>query len=79
MLITTKYNIGDEFVIEDRWCATVTAIEITGNKNVITDVYKLEWVSDRCFKSEWFTVDRLRLLGIKKRDAQMIQDRLEVK
>ena len=78
MLINTKYNIGDEFVIEDRWCATVTAIEITGNKDVITDVYKLEWISDGCFKSEWFTVDRLSLLGIRKRDVQMVRGKLEV-
>ena len=79
MLVNTKYNIGDEFVVEDRWCATVTAIEITGNKDAIHDVYRLEWISDGCFKSEWFTVDRLRLLGIKKRDMQIVRDRLEVK
>jgi membrane-associated PAP2 superfamily phosphatase len=69
MLINTKYSIGDEFLIEHKWFATLTAIEISGNRSVVTAVYKLEWVSDGCFKSEWFTEDRLLLLGIRKRDV----------
>lgn len=67
MLVNTEYSIGDEFLIESRWFATVTAIEITGNRNVVTAIYKLEWISDGCFKSEWFTKDRILLLGIRRR------------
>lgn len=78
MLVNTKYSIGDEFVIKDRWCATVTAIEISGNREVVTAIYKLEWISDGCFKSEWFTEDRLLLLGIGKKGTLMAQSKLEV-
>lgn len=67
MLVNTKFSIGDEFLIESRWFATLTAIEISGNRNVITAVYKLEWISDGYFRSEWFTEDRIHLLGIKKK------------
>jgi hypothetical protein len=67
MVVNTKYSIGDEFIIEDRCNAVVADIEISGNKNVVSAVYKLEWTSDGCFKHEWFTEDRLLLLGIGKR------------
>lgn len=70
MVVNTKYSIGDEFLIESRWFAVLTAIEISGNSSVVTAVYKLEWISDGCFRSEWFTEDRILLLGIRKKDAQ---------
>jgi hypothetical protein len=78
MVVNTKYSIGDEFIIKDRWIAVCTTIEISGNKNVVTAVYKLEWISDGCFKHEWFTEDRLILLGIGKKGTLMSQSRLEV-
>jgi hypothetical protein len=67
MVVNTKFSIGDEFLIESRWFATLTTIEISGNESAVTAVYKLEWISDGCLKSEWFTEDRMRLLGIKKK------------
>lgn len=67
MQVNTKFSIGDEFLIEGRWFAVITAIEISGNKKLYTAVYKLEWISDGCFKSDWFSEDRIILLGIMKR------------
>lgn len=69
MQVDTKFSIGDEFLIEGRWFAVITAIEISGNKKVVTATYKLEWISDGCFKSDWFTEDRILLLGIMKRTS----------
>jgi hypothetical protein len=76
MVVNTKYSIGDKFIVKDRWSAICTAIEISGNKNVISAVYKLEWISDGCFKHEWFTEDRLVLLGIGKEGTLMARGKL---
>lgn len=69
MIINTKFSIGDEFLIVGRWFAVITAIEISGNKKGVTATYKLEWISDGCFESDWFTEDRILLLGIRKRTS----------
>ena len=55
-------RIGDRCVISERWEAVVTALTIRASGQT---EYQLEWVGDGELMSDWFTAERMRLLGFR--------------
>lgn len=63
MKVETDYDIGDVFCIADSWKAVCTAVTIRASGQI---EYKLEWLGDAEFRSEWLTRERIELLGLKR-------------
>lgn len=55
-------QIGDTCVITEGWKASITALTVRASGQV---EYQLEWIGDGELKSDWLTLERMRLLGIK--------------
>lgn len=60
--LDARPQIGDRCIVSERWEAVVTAYtaRASGQRE-----YQLEWIGDGELKSDWLTLERMRLLGIK--------------
>lgn len=57
----SRFKIGDAVRIDTAWTAVITAITFRASGEV---EYQLEWRGDGLFKSEWFSAERMDLVGI---------------
>lgn len=60
--LDARPQIGDRCIVSERWEAVITAYtaRASGQRE-----YQLEWIGDGELKSDWLTLERMRLLGIK--------------
>lgn len=65
-----KPRIGDRCVVLERWEAVITAYTVRASGQT---EYQLEWIGDGELKSDWLTLERMRLLGVKlSRDGKEV-------
>ena len=60
--LDSRPQIGDRCIVSERWEAAITAFTTRASGQT---EYQLEWIGGGELKSDWLTLERMRLLGIK--------------